>query len=178
MSTCGPWPLSFSRYFSLSSQAGSQIQVFNYQAGTLHSTIDSQGSKLRRPTGWLWLDRKTSNIVPPRYLCGRQIRLHRGHWGGLCEEVPIQIVSQGRVRWEQCQAVTTSETPQSDQQYFQPEFSSKVLPECQVLNEFRLPAIILVKKFHALSKFFQTILNSVIYISVSPDQCIKHIIQG
>ena len=37
----------------LCSQAGSNIQVFNYQEGTLHSVIDSHGSKLRRPTGWL-----------------------------------------------------------------------------------------------------------------------------
>ena len=38
---------------SVYSQAGSNIQVFNYQDGTLHSVIDSYGSKLKRPTGWL-----------------------------------------------------------------------------------------------------------------------------
>jgi len=34
-----------------SDKAGSYIQVFNYQEGTLHSVIDSHGSKLKRPTG-------------------------------------------------------------------------------------------------------------------------------
>jgi len=34
-----------------SDKAGSYIQVFNYNDGTLHSVIDSHGSKLKRPTG-------------------------------------------------------------------------------------------------------------------------------
>ena len=32
-------------------QTGAHIQVFNFQAGTLHSVIDSHGARLRRPTG-------------------------------------------------------------------------------------------------------------------------------
>ena len=36
-----------------------------------------------------------SHLGHPRYLCGRQICLHRGHWGRLCEEIPIQIMDQG-----------------------------------------------------------------------------------
>ena len=77
--------------FSISGcfQTGSHIQVFNYEEGGLHSVIDSHGVRLRRPTGEtdlvkfsLKFSLNVLNLLL-RHLCGRQIRLHRGHRGGL-----------------------------------------------------------------------------------------------
>ena len=74
--------------FSISGrfQTGSHIQVFNYEEGGLHSVIDSHGVRLRRPTGERTdLVKFSLNVLNLllRHLCGRQIRLHRGHRGGL-----------------------------------------------------------------------------------------------
>ena len=86
---CHPQQICF---VSPQSQTGCHIQVFNYEEGSLHSVIDSHGTRLKRPTG----------EPPPHPLgdlqpltirsgCGGEIRLHCGYWGGLCAEVQIQV---------------------------------------------------------------------------------------
>ena len=48
-------------------QTGAHIQVFNFQAGTLHSVIDSHGARLRRPTG----QTETKELSPLDFLTHR-----------------------------------------------------------------------------------------------------------
>ena len=46
------------------SQSGCHIQVFNYEEGSLHSVIDSHGTRLRRPTGELLLLNLPLHLLP------------------------------------------------------------------------------------------------------------------
>lgn len=51
-------------------QTGSHIQVFNFQAGTLHSVIDSHGARLRRPTGQTETKKTFTSWFPhTQYFC-------------------------------------------------------------------------------------------------------------